>query len=126
MKLSLDNQEGRYRIQGYSAQGVKITGQWYSGHLLLTADRLVDDWRPPAPEAMTVGDFEPILAPAPDVVLLGTGPTPRFPPARLIAEFARRGMGLEVMGTEAACRTFNILLSEDRPAAAALIIGDES
>lgn len=124
MKLSLDNQDGLYRVDGYSAEAVKITGRWYERHLLLSAERLDEHWRPPAPDRITIADFGPVLEWAPDVVLLGTGSRLRFPPARLIADFARRGMGLEVMSTEAACRTFNILLSEDRPTAAALMIGD--
>jgi uncharacterized protein len=57
-----------------------------------------------------------------DVVLLGTGRTQEFPAARILAAAGRAGVGLEVMDTAAACRTYNVLLQEERRVAAALML----
>ena len=64
------------------------------------------------------------MASDPAVVLLGTGEKQRFPEARLYGLFGQRGIGLEVMDNGALCRTFNILVAEDRAVTAAIIIGD--
>jgi len=64
--------------------------------------------------------IEPLLALQPELVLLGTGPTQRFPSAALRSAFTARGVGLEAMDLGAACRTFNILVQEERRVAAVL------
>jgi uncharacterized protein len=69
---------------------------------------------------LALADFEPILALQPEVILLGTGARQQFPPAALLQAVLSRGVGLEVMATDAACRTFNVLASEYRRVAAAL------
>ena len=63
-----------------------------------------------------------VFAEQPDVVLLGTGAANIFPPRELTFAFARRGIGLEVMDTAAAARTFNVLANEGRRVAAVLYI----
>lgn len=124
MKLSLDDFEGRYPVEAYSEEGVKIAGRWLRTHLMITPAKLIDDWDAPAPDEMRLDDLDRVLDPPPDVMVLGTGRRLAFPPAKLTAELAQRGIGLEVMDTEAACRTYNILLAEGRRVAVALIIGD--
>ena len=71
--------------------------------------------------ALSAGRLEPIFELGPEVVLLGTGPLQQFPPAELMMEFYRRHVGAEVMSTDAACRTFNVLVSEQRLVVAALM-----
>ena len=63
-----------------------------------------------------------LLATSPEIVLLGTGATQRFPHPKLTAPLLRARVGLEVMDTRAACRTYNILVAEGRSVTAALII----
>ena len=72
---------------------------------------------------MTEQDFAPILSMQPEIVLLGTGSRLCFPAAQLTAGILAAGVGLEVMDTAAPCRTFNILLSEQRSVVAALVLG---
>jgi uncharacterized protein len=76
----------------------------------------VSDWR-----AMASADFEAMLALAPEVVLLGTGSRQHFPHPRLHASLSAARIGVEVMDTGAACRTYNILMAEGRKVLAALI-----
>jgi uncharacterized protein len=84
--------------------------------------RLVRDWPPQRIEQATLADFRAIAALEPEIVLLGSGRGLRFPPAALLAPLYERGIGVEVMDTGAACRTYNILVTEGRIAAAALIM----
>jgi len=66
--------------------------------------------------------LEPLLALSPELVLLGTGATQRFAPPEVRAVFAERGVGLEAMHLGAACRTYNVLVQEERRVAAALFL----
>jgi uncharacterized protein len=101
---------------------VRLRDRAYGGSVIVTREAVVPDWRPPAPEALTIADFGGLLALSPDVVLLGTGSRQRLPPPALYAEFAARGIGLEVMDNRAACRTYNVLLGEFRDVAVALML----
>ena len=96
--------------------------QTVSGSVILTRDAVLADWRPPDVDRLSIADFEPLLALSPEVVLLGTGPRQRMPPPSLYAEFAARGIGLEIMDNRAACRTYNLLLGEFRDVAVALML----
>jgi len=75
------------------------------------------------PEALESEDLAPVVAAAPaiDFILLGTGARQVFPAPDLHAACAKAGLGLEVMATGPACRTISLLLSEQRPFAAALM-----
>ena len=109
-------------ILACTAEEVRLRDRAYRGSLIVTRDTIVADWRPPAPEALTLADFGALLALGPDVVRLGTGDRQRLPPPALYAEFAARGIGLEVMDNRAACRTYNLLLGEFREVAVALML----
>jgi uncharacterized protein len=83
---------------------------------------LVDDWRPQTLDELTEADLEAVLALQPEIVVLGSGTRQRFPDPRLTAAIMARGIGCEVMDTGAACRTYNVLVSEGRRAVAALLL----
>lgn len=70
-------------------------------------------------------DFADLIAAGPEVVIFGTGWKTCLPPRELVFALARRGIGFECMDTPAACRTFNILISEDRDVAAVLIVEEQ-
>jgi len=101
---------------------ITIGQQSYRCSLILTADRVIPDWRPRRYEEITEQDFDVVLSLQPEIILLGTGSTLRFPPAKLGASILVTGTGFEVMDTAAACRTYNILLSEKRKVIAALLL----
>jgi uncharacterized protein len=79
------------------------------------------DWRAASFEALTEADFAPLLDLGADILLLGTGAKQRFPHPRLTHALAARRIGVEAMDLPAACRTFNILVAEERRVAAALL-----
>ena len=101
---------------------VRLRERTYRGSVIVTRSHVVDGWRPPAIDALTIGDFEALLALGPEVVLLGTGNRQHLPSLELYADFAARGIGLEVMDNRAACRTYNVLLGEFRDVAVALVL----
>jgi uncharacterized protein len=122
MKVSLDTGTASYLIKGYSAGRIQVNETDYTEPLIVMPEQLVPDWASAPIDRLTAGHFDAVRDYQPEILLLGTGREQTFPPARLIAELGQRGMGLEVMDTAAACRTFNVLMSEDRRVAAALMM----
>jgi len=121
MKFHLSTTSGNV-VTGLGPGWVRVGATEYRENLVLTPDSIASGWAPGGFAALTEEDFAPLLAASPDVVLLGTGSTIRFPHPRLTRALADRQIGLEVMDTAAACRTFNILAAEGRRVAAALMI----
>ena len=101
---------------------VTVGQQRYRRSLILTPDQVIPDWRPRRHEEITEQDFDLVLSMQPEIILLGTGPALCVPPAKLSASILGTGTGFEVMDTAAACRTYNILLSEKRKVIAALLL----
>ncbi len=122
MKFTLETSSRVNLIRAYSAQEIRIGEQRLRSSCIVTADTLIQDWEPASLAELTEAHLEPILALKPELVLLGTGPVQRFPPAPIRAAVMARGLGLEVMDLGAACRTFNILVQEERRVAAALFL----
>jgi len=122
MQFTRDSATEANAILACTNEEVRLRDRVVRGSVIVTRDAVIDDWRPSAPEALTLQDFEGLLTLAPEVVLLGTGSLQRMPPPALYAAFASRGIGLEVMDNRAACRTYNLLLGEFRDVAVALML----
>ena len=86
------------------------------------ADALILQWAPATVDDLQVSHLGPIFELRPELVLIGTGARQRFAPADICSAFAARGIGIESMDLGAACRTFNILVQEERRVAAALFL----
>ena len=123
MKFTLEATSRVNLIRGYSSQEIRIGEHRLQTSCIVSADSLVDDWSPKTFAELAPEHLDSILALKPELVLLGTGPTQRFPPSSIRSAFTSRGVGLEVMDLGAACRTFNILVQEDRRVVAALFLG---
>lgn len=117
-------ESGRPVVRHYRPGEIRVRGTAYSASLILTPQQIIADWRPQDAADLAAADLERLLAldPRPDMVLLGTGERQRFPQRDVLAPLLAAGIGLEIMDTAAACRTWNVVLSEGRRAAAALII----
>ena len=122
MKLHLTNSDGNYLITGYGQGWVDINRQRYSNNLILLPNQLIENWHVLNFDSIQAGDFEKIAELKPDVVLLGTGASHKFIHPKLTTALTRVGISLESMSTDAACRTYNILMSEGRNVLAALIL----
>jgi len=125
MALTEDIITSRYYITGYEDDTVKINETIYRSSLILSADTLLDAWPFKSVTDLDETGLQAILDLKPDVVLLGTGKRQQFPEARIFAQFGQNGIGLEVMDNGALCRTFNILVAEDRSVVAAILLGSQ-
>ncbi|HHJ12872.1 MAG TPA: hypothetical protein ENJ79_00635 [Gammaproteobacteria bacterium] len=122
MHFVQDEFDSALRIRGYDAQGIRIGDTCYRHSLIVSHRAVHADWRPRDLDALEAADLSDIPALEVELLLLGTGHKLRFPPPATTAPLLATGIGVEIMDTAAACRTFNILLSEGRPVAAALLI----
>ena len=107
---------------GYGDGYVAVNGARHSASLVVSGDRLVTDWPVSSVEGLGADHLAAIVELHPEIVLIGTGRTFVFPEPRLLAPLHDARIGVEVMDTAAACRTYNILLGEGRNVVAALII----
>jgi uncharacterized protein len=103
---------------------LQVGDDFYINNIGLLADTIVERWPDRPVEALDVDYLSPILEHLPEMVILGSGWRHSFAPRELTFALARRGIGLEIMDTPAACRTFNILIGEGRLPAAILYIAD--
>ncbi|MDP1707491.1 MAG: MTH938/NDUFAF3 family protein [Gammaproteobacteria bacterium] len=132
MQLSQATGTDRYTIHSYSDGGICILHSTSTGvsplpetlhqSLVLTPSRLIRNWPPQQFDALATAHFAILDELQPEVLLLGCGPHQRFLPPGLQAHLAQRGIPVELMNTGAACRTYNILASDGRNIAAALLM----
>jgi len=122
MKLHLTQAENNNLITGYGSGFVEINKQRFNQALIVMPDKLILDWSAQDFTRLNELDFIQIATLNPEVVLLGTGSNHRFAHPKLTATLSEKGISVECMTTHAACRTFNILMSEGRNVAAALLL----
>lgn len=122
MDLTPRLEPGRQRINSYGDGGFRISGQRYTGSIIVTSDT-VTAWSRDSVDRIDATDFSHLAeaTPAIEIMLLGCGDHAVPPPPDLVAHLRELGVGLDFMATGAACRTFNVLAQEDRRVAAALI-----
>jgi uncharacterized protein len=108
-------------ISGYGDGYVLVNGQRYETNLIVLPEKLIP-WDVKGFDDLSAEDFVFLKSLNVEIVLLGTGARQRFPHPSLTAPLAQARIGLEVMDVQAACRTYNILVSEERRVAAALLL----
>lgn len=121
MDLTLERPGDHHFIRSIGERGIRIDDAYYLRSLIVSASQLLTDWAPQRPEELEEAHLQEIIALQPEVVLLGTGARQHFLAPRDMYCFYRQGIGIEVMTTDAACRTFNVLVTEGRSVAAALM-----
>ncbi|MFY9327571.1 MAG: Mth938-like domain-containing protein [Georgfuchsia sp.] len=121
MKLQAERPQGQNAITAYGPGSVTINEQIYLCSLIVSHDRLLPDWPVAKLEDLTSEHLLEIYQ-GYDVILLGTGSRQRFPHRSILHPLFEKRIGIEVMDTAAACRTYNLLLTEGRAVVAALII----
>jgi uncharacterized protein len=122
MLLSEKLLTGRPPISGYGRGAFRLGGITHRGSLLILPEG-VYPWDANDAESLSANLLRPVIerGPTAGFLLLGTGPTQIFPSPELRRDFAEAKLGLDAMDTGAACRTYNVLLAEERMFAAALI-----
>jgi uncharacterized protein len=109
-------------MRSYTPGEIRINDQIFHHALIVSSASIA-----PGPAVADAGELTAahtadLIALAPELVLVGTGVRQVFPPAEFGAQFLRAGIGFEVMDTGAACRTFNVLVTEERRVAALLLV----
>jgi uncharacterized protein len=123
MQLNLENAQNPLRIQRYDRGEVQLADITYQTSVLLLPDRpRPEDWPLRDISLLQPEDCALFLEQQPEIVLLGSGNTHRFPSNAVLRLFQQKRVGLEVMETGAACRTWNVLLNEERAVCAGLIL----
>lgn len=121
MKFVRDNLSA-ITVRHVERGSIRVGQKQLSEHVVLHRESVTTGWMADEVEKLKEADFTALLEDVPEIIILGTGWTARMPPRELIFAMARRGVGFEFMDTPAACRTFNILVSEDRDVAAVLLM----
>jgi uncharacterized protein len=122
MRFTQDSTSAANLIRAYGNGELRVNDEVYRSTIIVSASvvRAAPDIR--ALEDLSRIDPSSILALEPELVLLGTGPRQIFPAASFRAQFLSAGIGVEVMDTGAACRTFNVLVAEQRRVVALLMV----
>ena len=109
-------------IRSVASDSLMIGDVKYGHTIAVTTDKVLENWTDKPVANLVLEDFEDLLADSPAIVVLGTGSSNIFAPRELVFAFARQSVGLEVMDTKAAARTFNVLAGEGRAVAAVLYL----
>ena len=122
MRFTQDSSSTTLLIRGYAAGELRVNDDTYRETVIVSA--MVVLRLPEVRDMNDLAGLDPsrILTLDPELVLLGTGPRQIFPAASFRGQFLSAGIGLEVMGTAAACRTFNVLVAEQRRVVALLMV----
>lgn len=122
MPLILERPDYAFFLRHADDRGAIVNERALRDSFIIAPDTLVEDWPVHEATRMTAADLDPLLALAPELVVLGTGGRQVFPPAEAMAACLTRGIGIEVMDNAAAARTFNVLAGEGRHVVAAFIL----
>jgi uncharacterized protein len=122
LKLHLEPAGALNTFTGYGDGYVIVNRERIERSVVVLPERILADWPATRFADLRAEHFAALTGLDREVVLLGTGARLRFPKPEIIAPLVRAGVGVEVMDLQAACRTYNILMSEGRKVAAALLI----
>lgn len=121
MELNRQHPGNKVFVRAVGAEGITVAEETYPASVILSPESVDDSWRVATIQDVDADTLQPVFALRPEVVIVGTGTTQRFLDPELMMLFHKAGVGIEVMDTRAACRTFNILVLEERRVVAALM-----
>lgn len=121
MKITEDKNSGGHIITGYGKGFISVNEVTYQQSLIITPEKLVTDWAASNPKDLTLKNLLQLKNWQPEIVIIGTGEKQIFLESEIMFWFSSQGMGFEVMDSAAACRTYSILMSENRTVVAALL-----
>jgi uncharacterized protein len=122
VQLTLESPDHEFFLRGADGDSALVNDRRLTSSFVLAPNTLIEGWAVHDAKALTEDQLEPLLALAPEVVLLGTGASQAFPSPAVMAACLGRGVGLEVMSNAAAARTFNVLAGENRKVVAGFIL----
>ena len=122
MKFSEDKIDQGYFISGYESGVVMVNGNAKTASFIISLESMIDNWAPTHIDQLRADHMQPLLQLEPELVLIGTGDRLKFPALEHYAVLIQQHIGVEIMDSAAACRTYNILLGEGRKVAAGIIL----
>jgi uncharacterized protein len=123
MKIELDSGISiSNKINSYSDDSFKLKNKLIKSNLVISKDRLIENWPVDAYQNLASQHLDQIISWQPEIILIGTGRAPSFPNPELIAYVTSKNIGLEIMDTGAACRSYNLLIDEGRYVVACLFL----
>jgi len=122
VKFQPDSLDGVNTIARHDGTRVWVGAQPHVGNVVVPWRGEVRPWSAASFDALSAADFDALLADNPEVVIFGSGERLRFPRPALLRGLIERRIGVESMDTAAACRTYNVLVSEGRTVVAALLL----
>lgn len=123
MKFQPDFLDGVNTIVRHDGARVWVGARAYQGSVVVPWTGEVRAWPPAGFDQLEQAHFDALLQDGPELVIFGSGPRLRFAPPALLRSLIERRIGIESMDTAAACRTYNVLVSERRSVVAALLLG---
>ena len=126
MQLAEDNHASRYRITGYTPDAVQVNEAVLTDSFLISPDALLSPWPVRSVTALNIGHWQTVLdlVPDPSLILLGTGQRLVWPAQAVLTPLYERQIGIEIMTTPAACRTYHLLASQGSHFVAVMIVGE--
>ena len=121
MQLNLERPDYTWFLRGADGQHALVNERILERSFIIAPEALVEDWPVTDAKAMQPDDLARLLELTPEVIVLGTGPTQRFPSAAVMHACLSRGIGFEVMDNAAAARTYSVLAGEGRNVVAGFI-----
>lgn len=121
MELTREHPGKKIYVRAVGPGGITVAEKTYPGSLILSSESVDSDWPVETVADVSEDTLQPVFDLSPEVVILGTGRTQRFLEPALMMTFHTQSIGIEIMTTEAACRTFNVLVMENRKVVAALL-----
>jgi len=122
LKLQSDPHSGANTITGYGDGYVAINQTQYAHAVLFSSDGAISEWPVQSFEGLDASHFAQMVDLKPELILIGTGNKQRFPKPELLKSLILAKIGFEIMDSQAACRTYNILVGEGRQVLLALIV----
>ena len=121
MEFNLEVPQNQFFIRSISERGIRVHDAFYNNPFIISGQRIVPEWDVKSIDDINEENLQVIFDLQPEVILLGTGVAQLFLPPTIQVHFFQRNFGFEVMTTDAACRTFNVLAAEGRHVVAALM-----
>ena len=121
MQLNLERPDYTWYLRGADGSHALVNERSIDRSFVIAPEALVEDWAVTDAKAMEPSDLEALFALKPEVIVLGTGPTQRFPSAVVMHACLSRSIGFEVMDNAAAARTYSVLAGEGRRVVAGFI-----
>jgi len=122
MKFTEHRDSNILAVKNYQPGMVKVNNMTFTSSFFMTQKNYQENWPCHTIDSLNEGLIDQLLAEKPEVIILGTGESQTFPEPKLFAYCPSQGVGLEVMANDAACRTYDVLTTEDRDIVLALIM----